>query len=112
MIEPQGGEIVLNHLRNFGLLRVKVTGMRIVRLGAIGVRLGAIGGVLFGGLFGVFEFLMHHDSSQIVSTAIYFAKCGIAAGGVLGICGGISCSADLAGRGRSKANRSAERLSI
>lgn len=76
-------------------LRVNETGSRMIRLGLNGMRLGAIGGAVYGGLFGTFGILVHHDPWLIVSMAIYFAKCGIAAGGILGICGGIFDRASL-----------------
>jgi hypothetical protein len=64
---------------------IQRTGLRCVRWTAIDTGLGALGGALFGSVFGAFGILIHHDPSQIVMSAGYFALCGAAAGALVGM---------------------------
>jgi hypothetical protein len=68
---------------------LKRTALRVVRWTAIDMVLGAVGGAVFGGVFGIFGMLLQSEPSQIVSIAEYFALCGGAAGALVGLYGGI-----------------------
>jgi len=62
---------------------------RLARWTAIDVVLGAGGGAVFGAVFGTLWFLAYRDPAQIFSIAGYFGLCGVVAGTLLGIAGGL-----------------------
>src|SRR5262245_31263890 len=62
---------------------------RIARWTAIDMVLGALGGSFFGVVFGALWFLAYRDPAQILSIAGYLGLCGVVAGTLLGIAGGL-----------------------
>ena len=78
------GDYMKTDVLNLNYRAIQHTGRRGIRWAAVDTVLGGMGGLLFGGLFGTFRILVHHDPSQIILSAGYFALCGATAGAVIG----------------------------
>lgn len=66
---------------------IKSTAGRLARWIAADALIGAVGGALFGFVFGGLSILVQPGTSQFPWIVLYFAACGLAAGALLGACG-------------------------
>ena len=85
--------------------RVAKTFRSAIRGLIVNAALAAVGGCIYGTVFGVFVTLLRHEAWTIVWVGIYFGLCGAAAGAVVGV----SCEmfdVDVFAREKSRASNS------
>ena len=74
---------------NLKWMTAQQTSGRVIRQTTIAAGVGALGGALFGSLFAGFMILLRVDSYGFSGVTCYFAACGIVAGVLLGVSGGL-----------------------
>ncbi len=74
---------------NSNLVLVPSSGLRVARWATISGGIGVLGGAIYGMLFAGFMFLFRVETFSFFHIAGYFAFCGMVAGFMLGVWGGL-----------------------